>query len=733
MAIIASTPVPAVAEDRDQIPNEIEVHQFELYLDSLAPTRSQFVESVSLYKTYLNEFNHLRATQIAQQLAKRVTANDLAGIVKQYKSLVRKVSLVRRQVTRLDSSLFDSLQAILTVEQLEHLQRARRHRLRHTAPIYDFFKSTGRRFTDLSNVAGRIEALSDDDRRLLDTVISNYEQSLTRIVRRLTRNVPDIQGDVLTGLLEQNYELDSEGFGQAYDELKTAIIAPGLKSAQAVDELNARTCQSIESLLSDSGVAVWRLGSIKAMYPDAEFIVRAELRAKKVMEQLLDFTDDDRTILAYQLSETIRQLRDTLETLVSADNTKNLRHSPYVPGHGAAVQVYYEARSAARRRVSDLLKEEQERFKTQLSDDGFARWTRTSASVVRSSRSSKSRMVELESIGHASTSFVPILQKDLNHYKVLLTLNQMQMNAIKPVFEMYLPRARAVVSASHNDRDPQEHKLNWLPPDSSVRELTALDAGIFELFRTTTSTESYNACLNSLQAIRRRQLLTHKAALSGAGEVDFANVLYYSGLSNDALPTLDDLLEEYSEHADSLFKDRFQAYRKIIDLKELEDSESEISQAWEARRGLQRQLARLNLDTVKRALELLSPEDRDALERAFDKAAFGRVLRDPFVADRLILQAMELRDLNQPQSELLATVNEEYNNSYREFTRAIVETVGDNVTWSVDENDELWPIGSNKPRDTLQRLRFERRQLNELVRLTLRTILSKDQFKLISG
>ncbi len=298
---------------------------------------------------------------------------------------------------------------------------------------------------------------------------------------------------------------------------------------------------------------------------------------------------------------------------------------------------------------------------------------------------------------------------------------------------MYLPRARAVVSASHNDRAPERHKFNWLPPDGSVNALSELDAGIFDLLRTLTSTESHNACLKSLQAIRRRQLLTHKTALSGAGEVDFTNVLYHSGLSNDSRVALYDLLEEYNESADSLFRARFQTYKKIIDLRASEGSESDISQAREARRGLQRQLARLNLDTVKRALELLSPEDRDALERAFDKAAFGRVLRDPFVADRLIHQARELRDLNQQQIELIATVQEEYNNSYSKFTRAIVETVGDNVTWSVDENHELWPFGSNKQRDTLRRLRFERRQLNELVRLTLRTILSRDQFKLISG
>ena len=602
-AILAIATAPALADDRDRIPNEIAVHQFELYLDSLAPTRSQFIESVSLYKTYLNDFNHLRATKIEQHLAKRVTANDLAGMVRQFKNLVRKISLVRRQVTRLDSSLFDSLQAILSAEQLEHLERARRHRLRQTAPIYDFFKSTGREFTDLSDVASRIEDLGDNDRGLLDTVISSYEQRLTRIVRQLTRNVPDIQGDVLTGLLERNYELDSEGFGQAYDELKTAIIAPSLKLAQAVDDLNAQTCQSIESLLSDSEVGVWRLASIEAMYPQTQFIVRAELNAKKVKEQLVDFTDDDRAILEYQLSETIRQLRDTLETFVTADNTMNMRRSPYVPGQGAAMQIYYEARSVARSRVSDLLKEQQERFKTQLRDDGFTMWTRTSASVLRSSRSSRSRMVEVESIGYASTSFVPISQVDLDHYKKLLTLNQMQMNAIKGVFEMYLPRARAVVSASHNDRDPEEHKFNWLPSDSSVRALTELDASVFELLRTLTSTESHNACVKSLQAIRRRQLLTHGTALSGAGEVDFADVLYLSGLSNDARLALYDLLEEYNQSADSLFTARFQASKKLIDLKASEGSENDISQAREARSGLQRQLARLNLDTVKRALE----------------------------------------------------------------------------------------------------------------------------------
>ena len=167
---------------------------------------------------------------------------------------------------------------------------------------------------------------------------------------------------------------------------------------------------------------------------------------------------------------------------------------------------------------------------------------------------------------------------------------------------VYLPRARAVVSASHTGRDPEEDMYNWLPSDSTVRELTELDAGIFELLKTVTSADSHTAYLRPLQAIRRRQLLTHKSARSGAGEVDFANVLYHAGLSNGARLALDHLIEEYNGSADSLFEVRFQAYRKILDLQTLDGSDSELSQAWDARRGFQRQLARLNLDTVQRAL-----------------------------------------------------------------------------------------------------------------------------------
>ncbi len=733
ITLLAIPTMPAAAADEtDQIPNQIVVRQFEIYLDSFEPTRAQFIESVSLFKMYLKAYNNLRATKIEQQLADRVTANDLAGMVKQFKSLIRKQNQLRRKVTRLDSSLFDSLQAIMTEPQLEYLQRARNHRIRQTAPISDFFKSTGREFIDLSNVANRIEQLNENDRELLDTVIKTYEQSLTAIVNKLAKNVPDIQGDVLAGLLEQNYELDTEGFGKAYDELRNALTEPSLKLTQTVDELNSRTSRSIESLLTNSGVDVWRLASVKAIYPHAQFIVRAELHAKKVRQQLVDYTDDDRTRLDYQLSETINQLRIALEKLIAADNTNNKRHSPYVPGLGAAMQTYYQARSEARQRVSELLKVQKEFFKSQLSEAGFIMWTKTSASVLRSTQPGNSRGSEVKSTGHASTSFVPIFQKDLNHYKILLSLNEMQFNAIKPVHEMYLPRARAVVSKSHNGEDPQKHKFYWLPSDISLRELTELDADIFELLSTLANSESGQACLNSLKAIRKRQLLTHKMAVSGAGEVDFANVLYHSGIPNHALLTLNDLLMEYNPHTDSLFIARFQAYENIIDIQTMEDNETELSQARDSQRAIQQRLARLNLATVKQALDLLPQDDRDALEQAFDKAAFGRVLHDSSAADRLIQQAAQLRDLKQPQSESIETVMQEYKNSYRTYTRKIVETVGDNVIWSVDENNELWPFGSNEQRATLQRLRFERQQLNELVHLTLRTILSNDQFKLIS-
>ena len=145
ITLLASASLPAAAADEtDQIPNQIAVRQFEIYLDSFEPTRAQFVESVSLFKAYLNDFNHLRATEIDQQLANRVTANDLAGMVKQFKNIIRKKNLLRRKVTRLDSALFDAIQAIMSEQQLEFVERARNHRIRQTAPISDFFKATGR-------------------------------------------------------------------------------------------------------------------------------------------------------------------------------------------------------------------------------------------------------------------------------------------------------------------------------------------------------------------------------------------------------------------------------------------------------------------------------------------------------------------------------------------------------------------------------------------------------------
>lgn len=63
----------------------------------------------------------------------------------------------------------------------------------------------------------------------------------------------------------------------------------------------------------------------------------------------------------------------------------------------------------------------------------------------------------------------------------------------------------------------------------------------------------------------------------------------------------------------------------------------------------------------------------------------------------------------------------------------MVDTLGDTIWWSSDEHGELWPGGTSQRVSALRTLRFDRQQLNELVRLALRTILSKDQFKLIRG
>ena len=731
--ILASTTTLMATEDDELIPKQITVGQFERYLDWLTPTRSQFVEAVSLYKAYLGEYAHLRATEIEPQLVKRVTETDLASIVKRYKDLEKENDRVRRKVTKLGLSLFDSLQNVVSDHQLADLERARRHRIRQSAPIRYFFDSTGRKFTDLTDVASGINGLEKNDRTSLEATMARYDPSLTRLVRQLTVTVPGIQGRILAGLLEQGLKVDSAELGAAHDELWTAMAERSLRLAVKVDKLNERTSRSIEASVSASGAAAWRAAYVEAVYPHAHFIVRSESYITAVNAQVGELSEDDRLILDPLSSEALEQLRITFGRLVAADDAKNNRLSSDSGEGGSPEKAYGEARSAARVRVSEVLRELREQLQVELSDPGIAAWRSTSALVLRSSHSSsQSQDVHSAPARTALASFVPISHADLRQYGELLDLNEEQVILIGPLVAAYLPQARAVVATAHKESESGIDKHDWLPSTRALRELSALDEGVFDsIGMIIVAGRSRIARLDSLRALRRRQLLAHKIAAAGAAEVDFAHVVYNSRLAPNDLMILDKLIEEYDGRAVIVMEALLRASRKILDLRESGAAKSELAQAKKTRQNLQVELATLNLELNGRSEELLPPESRNALQESFSNAAFGEVIHDRSVMQELIQKATEVPNLDEEQRESIADHQEEYYESYRKLNRAMVDTLGDTIWWWPDEHDELWPGGTDKRVSALRTLRFDRQQLNALARLVLRAVLSADQFERI--
>ncbi len=160
---------------------------------------------------------------------------------------------------------------------------------------------------------------------------------------------------------------------------------------------------------------------------------------------------------------------------------------------------------------------------------------------------------------------------------------------------------------------------------------------------------------------------------------------------------------------------RMEAYQKLM--------ESQGAATAEARKVM----VDLNRATLASLTAALAAQTAEALQDAYNTAAFPEIYDDPKAADRFLAAAMELPDLTTDQRSGVDAIRAEYRPASREILSRMAEIAASSAQAPRGGFDPRRFGAQEEERNKLSRLRFERDEVNAKAMRQLRGLLTEQQ------
>jgi len=149
-------------------------------------------------------------------------------------------------------------------------------------------------------------------------------------------------------------------------------------------------------------------------------------------------------------------------------------------------------------------------------------------------------------------------------------------------------------------------------------------------------------------------------------------------------------------------------------------------------------VAEMNRRTRDEMLQQLAPDEARILRRAYGRAAFPGVYRDPqSVApklERVLETVLELDDVDGAQYESIAEIVAAHHAAYDDFCDRMVEVESTDTGFRLGGPPDMDAIQAIQTRqNTMRRLRFERSELGAATLRKLESILTPEQIERVGG
>ncbi|UCD75673.1 MAG: hypothetical protein JSV91_01915 [Phycisphaerales bacterium] len=251
-------------------------------------------------------------------------------------------------------------------------------------------------------------------------------------------------------------------------------------------------------------------------------------------------------------------------------------------------------------------------------------------------------------------------------------------------------------------------------------------------------------------------LLTIGGSDSREESVDLTSMVEDLELPDETAARIDTILLDYEQQITDVFRTRYEASQRVDEDmqkrmvratrqtargREVEMSaDAEGFEAIEAKREEARKAAdrivHLNRSALQQLTDTLDASTAQLLRRAYDRAAFPGVFRDPEALDGKLQAALALLDLTDGQRRDLQDLVASYTAEYEECCRRMVEFQREARVIGEDPGAGPPPIDiqdlQQRSRD-LEKLKFERNELNGRTLTRLRTLLNEAQARSIGA
>lgn len=762
------------------LPNPVSSRDLERYSDFLGLSQQQLLAIAHYHNGYLDSFAQLRDRDMQQLL------DDVQNLMRDFdfsqrqevERQVRALNRVMQRVRALDEQLFDEMLEVLTDDQAARLPRVRlmRERARYLTEMtrgIEFLNPAVR--VDLSAMLYEMN-LAPQVMEIVDPVLETYERRLTAASRRVFEATSNMILDTLKRLEEMGFTEGSPEdpavamrlFG-AFQEIWGEISADILKQAADLASMQRSTYRSLESLLGYDDARRLREEYFSRVYREAASIGRRAQRQFDAAAELEELTERQRadiramaqghwqsqSRIADQIADLLDQRRRALSIRDIVRPDEDEREQELEELRSRAVSADEAALNSLYSMLGDELAEQVR--------NGRGRAVGERPAAVQTAAQVQANDTEP---GDPFIGVLPlrISTADVRKYAQQIGLDETQQAVMEALHDDYIDHYR------------QLSEQHFVPLRAAARELAAMRAGVgvvpaeerqraqemFALQRKAFAAlrQLDNSFFDDVRAIiepqqvaslERVQLQRERVAYTGGTNqprnIDWGEVSRFmrQRSSNESYIDLGMLVEQLQMHQElgesgeallldyerkvtDLFREQYELqlrmYQQTCTIHPREDRRQfreAMSNIAPTLRRTNRSIAQLNRELLSELASVVTPEAGEHLTYAYRRLAFSDQLDDDLArAETFLASALDLAELSDMQRTKLRDLTLEYRIAYSRVEQRMFELI--EALTDASDSETIVML-----RNDLDRLRFERDEINQRARRQLGSILSQEQ------
>ncbi|MBC8203298.1 MAG: hypothetical protein H8E91_05660 [Planctomycetes bacterium] len=290
--------------------------------------------------------------------------------------------------------------------------------------------------------------------------------------------------------------------------------------------------------------------------------------------------------------------------------------------------------------------------------------------------------------------------------------------------------------------------------NKAKEKVTDLEVAFFDDLAVVTGFERDDPLVQMLEQFRMRKRITSTGSRYGWGRstdkvLDLVDVFVIDDeplvLTENGKAILDKMMLEYQQQADVQFQEIVQAEYDMNHFSDAmmlasefsktpmntTDMQKKWSDAFTAIRAAKQNLIRSNQVLVDTLLSEIPQEDYWTVRMHYVKVAYPNIFEDKGEVTTILEAASAIQSLDGAQQGEITRMQEQYRQQYWNLCESMI--VMNEAAVLEESNGSMISQSAMKNKIDEEKLRFERSELNDRMRMRLRMVLSEDQIKHVPG